>query len=256
MMVMRKLQHRLALAGLQQPLRQIQPTLHRKDCNLRLPLWQLLRASTAAPTWPRPRWWCSPRARPDEYRFICRRRRDHLQQRRLPGLPDGDRAPYVVNWPTGEKEMLIVSVGTGSAALCAAGPDTGDLNSAPLRHPCPARLQTHQRHGWDMACRTLGACRFGGSRSIASVGDMVMVTESRTSTCPKLFQLCALRPRTHPYRARALDLPHLDPECLAARRHRWHRRPAGHQESLRTNVRFSAIIGVCNLRLICTGIGR
>ena len=39
-----------ALADLEQPVRQVQRR-ERDDCNLQLPLWQLVRASTAAPTY-------------------------------------------------------------------------------------------------------------------------------------------------------------------------------------------------------------
>ena len=43
--------HRFAVARIQQSAREIQRCAAATDCNLDLPLWQLVRASTAAPTY-------------------------------------------------------------------------------------------------------------------------------------------------------------------------------------------------------------
>ena len=83
----------------------------RVDCNLKLPLWQLVRASTAAPTYFPPE--------------VVRVGRDFI-------FVDGavtmfnnpafqlflmaTSEPYRLVWPTGEDNMLLISVGTGASA--------------------------------------------------------------------------------------------------------------------------------------------
>ena len=186
--------------------------LHRKDCNLRLPLWQLLRASTAAPTYFPPEVVVFAEGTPDEYRFIfVDGGVTTYNNAAFLAFQMATAAPYAVNWPTGEKEMLIVSVGTGSAAHVLPGLDTGDLNLLHYATTLPGALMNAASAGWDMACRTLGACRFGGSLD-REFGDMVMVTGKPNSTCPKLFSYVRYDPELTRTGLAALDLPHLDPE--------------------------------------------
>lgn len=160
----------------------------RPDCNLKLPLWQLVRASTAAPTYFPPEivTFCS--GTPEEYRFV---------------FVDGGvttynnpaflafqmvtAAPYKVNWATGAEKMLIVSVGTGSAARARPDLDPKDMWLLDNARSIPGALMNAASAGWDMACRTLGDCRFGGQID-REVGTMMSeAVGSPTSTVPKLF---------------------------------------------------------------------
>ena len=59
----------------------------RPDCNLDLPLWQLVRASTAAPTYFPPE---VVQIGPQQL-HLRRRRRHDVQQPGVPDFPDGDR---------------------------------------------------------------------------------------------------------------------------------------------------------------------
>ena len=78
--------HGFALAGLEQSLRQIQPARTRPDCNLHLPLWQLVRASTAAPVYFPP----EVVKLGDHDVRVRGWRHHHLQQPGVSGLFDGD----------------------------------------------------------------------------------------------------------------------------------------------------------------------
>ena len=146
----------------------------RKDCNLQLPLWQLLRASTAAPTFFPPEVVTFAPHTDREYQFV---------------FVDGGvttynnpaflafqmvtAAPYHVGWKTGSDQLLIVSVGTGGAANARPELKADDLWLLDNAKNLPGALMNAASAGWDMACRTLGECRFGASID-REFGDMVM----------------------------------------------------------------------------------
>ena len=148
--------------------------LDRKDCNLQLPLWQLLRASTAAPTFFPPEVVTFARGTDREYQFV---------------FVDGGvttynnpaflafqmvtAAPYQVGWKTGSEDLLIVSVGTGNAANARPDLKADDLWLLDNARNLPGALMNAASAGWDMACRTLGECRFGPNID-REFGDMVM----------------------------------------------------------------------------------
>ena len=146
----------------------------RKDCNLQLPLWQLLRASTAAPTFFPPEVVTFAPHTDREYQFV---------------FVDGGvttynnpaflafqmvtAAPYHVGWKTGSDQLLIVSVGTGGAANARPELKADDLWLLDNAKNLPGALMNAASAGWDMACRTLGECRFGPVID-REFGDMVM----------------------------------------------------------------------------------
>jgi uncharacterized protein len=127
------------------------------DCNLDLPLWQLVRASTAAPTYFAPE-----RVRLGEQEFV---------------FVDGGVSPYNnpsfqlftmatldaygLGWPTGEDELLVVSVGTGSSEF--ARPELTPERMHLLYHATsiPGALMVSAAAQQDMLCRALGRCRWG-----------------------------------------------------------------------------------------------
>ncbi len=160
----------------------------RKDCNLRLPLWQLVRASTAAPTFFPPEVVTFARGTADEYQFV---------------FVDGGvttynnpaflafqmvtAAPYQISWPTGSDRLLIVSVGTGKAAQARPDLAPGDLWLLDNARNLPGALMNAASAGWDMACRTLGECRHGAPVD-REFGDMVMPAGSPgNATASKQF---------------------------------------------------------------------
>lgn len=159
----------------------------RRDCNLNLPLWQLVRASTAAPTFFPPEVVTFAPGTPDEYQFVfVDGGVTTYNNPAFLAFLMATAAPYQVNWATGAENMLIVSVGTGSAAKARPDMEAGDLWLLDHAKSIPSALMNAASAGWDMACRTLGECRHGGQID-REIGDMVAAPGAANWTGPKQF---------------------------------------------------------------------
>lgn len=129
----------------------------RPDCNLCIPLYQLVRASTAAPAYFRPETLQWDKDDPEKtFVFV-----------------DGGVTPYNnpayllyrmathplygLNWETGERNLLIVSVGTGSAP----SPGAYDHLLETLTE-LPNNLMYAMQVDQDINCRMAGRCTYGG----------------------------------------------------------------------------------------------
>lgn len=160
----------------------------RHDCNLNLPLWQLVRASTAAPTYfpPEVVTFGADSAHPYTFVFVDGGVTTYNNPAFL-AFQMATAAPYRMNWATGADQMLIVSVGTGSAAKARPNLEPKDLWVLDHAKNVPGALMNAASAGWDMACRTLGDCRFGGQLDREVHTMTADVVGSPTSTVPKLF---------------------------------------------------------------------
>jgi uncharacterized protein len=152
--------------------------LDRPDCNLKLPLWQLVRASTAAPTYFPPETVVLAEGTEHEYQFVfVDGGVTTYNNPAFLAFQMATAAPYQVLWPTGTDRLLIVSVGTGSASKERLGMKGEDLWLGDHAVSMPGALMNAAAAGWDMACRTLGECRFGG-RIDHEFGAMVVTEDS------------------------------------------------------------------------------
>jgi hypothetical protein len=158
------------------------------DCNLKLPLWQLVRASTAAPTYFPPEVVVFGEGSSREYPFV-------FVDGGITGYNNpaflafemATAAPYQLGWATGPDQLLIVSVGTGKVPLERRNDQADDLHLLAHAQTLPLALMNAATDGWDLACRTLGACRFGAPID-RNVGDMQQSHGApATSSNPKLF---------------------------------------------------------------------
>lgn len=160
----------------------------RNDCNLNLPLWQLVRASTAAPTFFPPEVVVFAEGTDKEYEFIFVD--GGVTAYNNPAFLAFQMAtarPYGLNWPIGEDNLLIVSVGTGSAPKARPGLKEDDLWLLDHAKNMPSALMNGASAGWDMACRMLGNCRFGDPID-REFGDMVVQEKKEPNwTGAKLF---------------------------------------------------------------------
>ncbi len=128
----------------------------RPDCNLKIPLYQLVRASTAAPAYFRPetlQW--DPNDPEKTFVFVD----GGVTPYNNPSFllyKMATQAAYGLNWETGEKNLLIVSVGTGSA------PSAGVYNNLlDTLKDLPTNLMYAMQVDQDINCRTVGRCIFG-----------------------------------------------------------------------------------------------
>jgi uncharacterized protein len=133
----------------------------RPDCNLRVPLWQLVRASTAAPVY-----------FPPEVLRI-----DPNDASKAFVFVDGGVTPYNnpafllyrfatepayrLEWPRGEQKLLLVSVGTGAAAIAGVGAEAPARNMFTTSLGVPNALLYGSLVDQDVNCRMTGRCTHG-----------------------------------------------------------------------------------------------
>lgn len=151
----------------------------RNDSNLRLPLWQVVRASTAAPTYFPPEV-----VQVGQHAFVFQDggvtmyNNPALQLFLMATLDE-----YRLGWQTGEDKMLLVSVGTGAAAEANANLAPDQMNLLYNASAVPSALMSSASVQQDMLCRILGRCRHGAAID-REVGDFVA---SRGLLRPALF---------------------------------------------------------------------
>lgn len=147
------------------------------DCNLRIPLWQLLRSSTAAPTFFPPE---QLQLDKTDYSFVdggvTVANNPAFQLFLHAVLPC-----YRLEWPTGTDRLLLVSVGTGhvparnTAHASILGNAIGAIQS----------LLSATDVQQDLLCRTFGKCLVGSPIDL-EVGDL----RDAPTPWPKQFTYC------------------------------------------------------------------
>jgi predicted acylesterase/phospholipase RssA len=183
----------------------------RLDCNLDLPLWQLVRGSTAAPTFFPPEVVTFAEGTDKEYSFIfVDGGVTTYNNPAFLAFQMATAAPYQLNWKTGVDQLLIVSVGTGSAARAQPELQADDMNLIHSAKNVPSALMNAASAGWDMACRTLGECRFGPPID-REVGAMLATPGAPANfTGPKLFSYVRYDPDVTQAGLNALGLNDID----------------------------------------------
>ncbi|MXN92316.1 patatin [Flavobacterium sp. Sd200] len=143
----------------------------RPDSNLKIPLYRLVRASTAAPAY---------------FKSETVEWERNNPQKKF-GFVDGGVTPYnnpafllyrmatqeayKLNWKTGERTLLITSIGTGSAS------SPGVYNNIfKTLFKLPGNLMHAMQVDQDISCRTVGRCIYG-SPIDKELGDMLPLDE-------------------------------------------------------------------------------
>jgi uncharacterized protein len=141
--------------------------VNRRTCNLHLPLWQLVRASTAAPVYFPPE---TIELGGVRHVFVD----GAVTPYNNPALLLFSMATlpcYNLNWPTGTDKMLVVSVGTGRERT-GAGELRGDqMNLLFTARSVPMALMDSISLQQDIMCRTIGYCKEGAPID-AELGDL------------------------------------------------------------------------------------
>jgi len=150
----------------------------RPDCNLKIRLWQLVRASTAAPVFfpPEVLHW-DPEDISKAFVFV-----------------DGGLTPYNnpaflmyrmatepgyrLNWDSGEDKLLVMSIGTGAAASLVEGVEDPDRGLIDNVAGLPNALMYAAMIDQDTNCRSIGRCVHGAALD-REIGDMIPRDENR-----------------------------------------------------------------------------
>ena len=140
----------------------------RDDCNLDLPLWQLVRASTAAPVYFPPE-----KVRIGKHNFIfvdggiTTYNNPSFQTFLMATL-----GPYNLGWETGEDKLLIVSIGTGTSPDANADLSPNEMNLLYNASAIPSALMFAALNEQDLLCRAFGNCLCGDQLD-REVGDLI-----------------------------------------------------------------------------------
>ncbi len=134
----------------------------RPDCNLRIPLWQLVRASTAAPVYFPPevvQW--DPDDPAKSFVFVDGGTTAYNNPAFLLFRMATEPA-YRLGWQTGEQRLLVVSVGTGSAPVVGDSAEDPSTNVVEAALNTLSALMSQAAVDQDVNCRVIGRCSYGG----------------------------------------------------------------------------------------------
>ena len=140
----------------------------RDDRNTLLPLWQLVRASTAAPTYFPPE---SVDVGTRRFVFVD----GGVTMYNNPAFQlflMATLEPYQVCWPTGEKAMLVVSVGTGTSPNANTNLAPGEMNLLYNASSIPSALMFAASNEQDFLCRVFGRT-LCGEQLDREIGDLL-----------------------------------------------------------------------------------
>jgi hypothetical protein len=181
------------------------------DCNLRIPLWQVVRASTAAPTFFPPE---RVRVGERDYLFVDGGVTMYNNPAFLMYLMS-TLAPYRLGWKATPEDMLIVSIGTGAAADANDDLQPGDMNLLYHAGSVPSALMFAALNEQDMLCRVFGRCRHGAELD-SEVGSLLWSPETTETSAPKLFTYVRYNADLSRKGLDALGLPDIVPAHVQA----------------------------------------
>ena len=142
------------------------------DCNLNIPLWQLVRASTAAPVYFSPevlQW------DPDDPSKTFVFEDGGLTPYNNPSFLLARMATvkqYNLDWDSGEDKLLVMSVGTGSAPKTDAQVYSSGKTAFTNLASFPSALMYGAQVDQDVNCRTMGRCVHGAPID-SELGDLI-----------------------------------------------------------------------------------
>ena len=174
------------------------------DCNLDLPLWQVVRASTAAPTFFPPE---VVQVGPSRFVFEDGGVTPYNNPAFLLFLM-ATSAPYRLCWPTGPDKLLLVSVGTGTVPMDRPGLLPKRMNLLYAINAVPKALIFAALNQQDLACRMFGET-LAGPMLDGEVGDLLAANGG--GGLPPLFTYVRYNAELTRRGLDALGLPDLNP---------------------------------------------
>jgi uncharacterized protein len=180
----------------------------RPDCNLNLPLWRLVRASTAAPTYFPPE---VVTVGAKDFIFVD----GGVTMYNNPAFQLFLMAtvrPYKLEWPAGEDKMLLVSIGTGAAARANENLSPEQLNIIYNASSIPSALMFAASNEQDFLCRVFGNCSNGADLD-REVWEM-KGENGKGPISPKLFTYMRYNADLTRNGLDTLGLQHIEPESV------------------------------------------
>jgi len=185
----------------------------RANCNLNIPLWQLVRGSTAAPTYFPPE---VVKVGKQEFIFVdggVTMYNNPAFQLFLMATVEA----YNLAWPAGEKEMLLVSIGTGTDPKANANLAPGQMNLLYNASSIPSALMFAASNEQDFLCRVFGKCLVGDplDREIHNMideRDLQKGFPGCKGPCDKLFTYLRYNAELSKTGLDRLGVGHLNPE--------------------------------------------
>jgi patatin-like phospholipase/acyl hydrolase len=147
--------------------------LSRDDCNLRIPLWQLVRASTAAPVFFPPEIVRLNPKNPNDIRVMVDGGITPYNNPAFLLYRMATQPAYRLNWKTGEENLLLISVGTGAAPGTTQATSRNIVGNV---QNLPSELMYGVQVDQDVNCRTFGRCVHGATID-NELGDLVLSQE-------------------------------------------------------------------------------
>ena len=146
------------------------------DCNLRIPRWEILRASSAAPTFFPPHCIILDPRNPDSvFTFVDGGTTPYNNPAfLLYRMATAD--PYNLRWPTGEDKLLLVSVGTGMSPAAEQLSSRPRLGFAANVEATLNALMHQAIVDQDVNCRQAGRCMHGHYLGY-EIGDLIFRDE-------------------------------------------------------------------------------
>jgi patatin-like phospholipase/acyl hydrolase len=178
------------------------------DNNLNIPLWQLVRASTAAPTF-----FPAEEVMLGTSRYVFQD--GAITTYNNPAwqlFTMATAQPYGVGWPTGEDRIHLVSVGTGKSNLDGSHLRAQTQHLLQHASTIPAALMNAAAEQQDLLCRLVGRCRFGAKLD-SEIGDLVNPT---VRAIPPQMTYWRFNPDLSAKSLADLGLSHLVPREIAA----------------------------------------
>jgi uncharacterized protein len=142
----------------------------RENCNLDIPLWQLVRASTAAPVYFPPE---VVQVGSQQFVFVD----GGITTYNNPAFQAFIMAtgePYKMGWPAGENNILVVSIGTGTSPHANADLNPNEMNLIYNAGSIPSALMYAALNEQDTLCRVFGRC-LAGDELDREVGNLIGV---------------------------------------------------------------------------------
>jgi len=180
----------------------------RPDCNTQIKLYQLVRASTAAPMYFRPETLQWDKNNPEKTFVFVDGGVTPYNNPAFLLYRMATQPAYNLNWPTGEDKLLIISVGTGTSASPGVYSHLGEVATH-----LPLNLMYAMQVDQDINCRAVGRCTYGAPID-RELGDMIPNAPLSTPL-GRHFLYARYNADLSAAGLTVLGLPQLDPEDVS-----------------------------------------